>query len=288
MNWYKANISLAGGSDERILMRVLGVNPNEALGIINRWFSYINAQTTDGRTRLLPEELDSVMQCTLEDVSTNVLTHVSTHVFHALQECGWVGLDERGEVVALEFETYNSSSAKRKADQSRNAEKSMQKKRAAARGERVSTNVQTTVSTNVQQIRGDNNIKENGSKEPKESGSLVEDAMRPMADDCGRREHPRPSSADDVDAYLATLAGLKLTPEQRMDCAKAYYLEMEAVQWVDKSGRNVWRWKPHAASYAARWSDNLNRVQNYGKPACRPSRNTRTANDGSHEAYNEL
>lgn len=59
--WYMAQTSLPDSREVAILCRVLGVSENEALGILHRWLAYINTQTEDGSTGLLPCELDRVM-----------------------------------------------------------------------------------------------------------------------------------------------------------------------------------------------------------------------------------
>lgn len=103
------------------------------------------------------------------------------------------------------------------------------------------------------------------------------------------KEGLRPADVEEVENYLATLPMLRLTPEQKGECARAWYCEMEAVGWVDKAGRNVWRWKPHAQNYATRWAENLHRVpMANGKPGAKPSRNTGTINDRDHSNYAEL
>lgn len=56
--WYMAQTSLPDSREVAILCRVLGVSENEALGILHRWLAYINTQTEDGSTGLLPCELD--------------------------------------------------------------------------------------------------------------------------------------------------------------------------------------------------------------------------------------
>lgn len=270
MNWYKANISLAGGDEETIVMRVLGVSENSALGLLHRWLTYVNAQTADGVTRLLPEDLDRVLRydgdgSPLMNGNGQPLPHSNAHAYHALNACGWVTLNERGEVCAMDFEKHNSQSAKDRACAAARTAKSKKKKR------EDEGNGQPLPHSNGQPSPDKRRIynKENGSTdvEPKE------------------RREARPSGAAEVDSYLSTLPVLKLTPEQRQRAAAAYFDEMESVGWVDKQGRNVWDWRAAARRWAASWANNEHTPFRGGQRQQGLSRNNMTSNGNGVNNY---
>lgn len=297
MNWYKASISLAGGDEETIVMRVLGVSENSALGLLHRWLTYVNAQTADGVTRLLPEDLDRVLRydgdgSPLMDGNGQPLPHSNAHAYHALNACGWVTLNERGEVCAIDFEKHNSQSAKDRACAAARTAKSKKKKR------EDEGNGQPLPHSNGQPLpdkRREEYIKENSSSELKENRAddsghgLVDVAMTPEPDDAPTaREAPRPVDADEVADYLVTLPMLKLTAGQRLEAARAFFDEMEAVGWVSKHGQIVWRWKAAARRWACAWAENNHGAAHRGGQAARPSRTTGTINDRDHSNYDDI
>lgn len=294
MNWYKANISLGGGDEETIVMRVLGVSENSALGLLHRWLTYVNAQTADGVTRLLPEDLDRVLRydgdgAPLVDGNGQPLPHSNAHAYHALNACGWVELNERGEVCAVDFEKHNSQSAKDRACAAARTAKSKKKKREKEGDGQPLPNSNGQPSPDK---RREEYIKENGSTDPKEKDAdalpaCVQSAMPPEPEPPARRA-ARPANADEVADYLNTLPLLKLTAGQRLEAATAYFDEMEAVGWVNKYGRNVWQWRAAARNYATQWAENRHGAPYRGVQAARPSRNTGTFNDGNHDEYDGI
>lgn len=279
--WYAAQTSLPESREVVILQRILGVNENEALGILHRWLAYVNTQTDDGRTGLLPDELDRMMH--YSGGNAGALPpgcQGGALVFQALEKCGWAALDESGEVCAVEFDKYNSQSARKRLQNAARVAKSKAKAKDKEKtdGGNAGALPEHYQGGNAGALPEKNTLyKENGSPngEPKE---------RAKAEPKGA-EHPRPANAQEVVDFLATQHLLRLTAAQRVECATAYFNEMEAVQWVDKSGRNVWRWKPHARNYAARWAENVNRPHAGVQQTLKPSRNTGTANEGTNNDW---
>ena len=263
MNWYKANMSLAGGDEETIVMRVLGVSENSALGLLHRWLTYVNAQTADGVTRLLPEDLDRVLRydgdgAPLLDGNGQPLPHSNAHVYHALNACGWVTLNERGEVCANAFDKHNSQSAKDRACAAARTAKSKRNAREkAGNGQPLP---HSNGEPSLDKIREEYKEKGSTNVEPKE------------------KRGARPADAGEVDSYLSTLPVLKLTPTQRQKAAMAFFDGMESVGWVDTKGRNVWDWRAAARKYAAMWAENANTPFKNGQQVRGFSRNTMTSN----------
>ena len=269
--WYMAQTSLPDSREVAILCRVLGVSENEALGILHRWLAYINTQTEDGSTGLLPCELDRVMHfrgCSagaLQPCSADALHGSNAGVYAALEKCGWATLDDAGEVVAVDFDRHNSQSARKRVLCAARVAKSREKKRA----EGCSAGALQPCSADALPDKRRIYNKENGSTdvEPKE------------------RRGARPSGAAEVDAYLSTLPVLKLTPDQRQRAAAAYFDEMESVGWVDKQGRNVWDWRAAARRWAASWANNEHTPFRGGQRQQGLSRNNMTSNGNGVNNY---
>lgn len=292
MNWYKANISLAGGDEETIVMRVLGVSENSALGLLHRWLTYVNAQTADGVTRLLPEDLDRVLRydgdgSPLMEGNGQPLPHSNAHAYHALNACGWVTLNERGEVCAMDFEKHNSQSAKDRACAAARTAKSKKKKR------EDEGNGQPLPHSNGQPSPDKRRIynKENGSTdvEPKERRGARPSGAAEAPAEGGGNEAPghrlRPADAGEVEAHLSGIAVLKLTPAERQKAALLFFNEMESVGWIDPKGRAIRDWKTSACNFAIRYGENAHTPFRGVQRQQELSRNNMTSNGNGVNNY---
>ena len=104
-DWLKLNHSLVRSPKVRGLMRELRCNKMTALGLAVSWLCWIDEQTTDGRTNLLPDEL-------AEEIGFR-------GGVEALISIGWAALGEDGCVVACEFGKHCGDSAKKRAEDAR-------------------------------------------------------------------------------------------------------------------------------------------------------------------------
>ncbi|MFI3244081.1 MAG: hypothetical protein R3Y56_07510 [Akkermansia sp.] len=80
----------------------MGCKRHAALGLAVDWFSWLDSQTEDGITFLLPEEMDDELGW--------------KGAFTAFERIGWVSLDEQGGVIANGFDEHNGASAKNRAE----------------------------------------------------------------------------------------------------------------------------------------------------------------------------
>ncbi len=102
MSWIKVQTTLARSPRVRQLARALGCKRHAALGLAVDWFSWLDNQTEDGQTFLLPEEMDDELGW--------------KGAFTAFERIGWVSLDEQGGVIANSFDKHNGASAKNRAE----------------------------------------------------------------------------------------------------------------------------------------------------------------------------
>lgn len=271
-SWIKVLTTLPRDKDILTLAREMGCNRHEALGIAVDWLCWLDDNSADGETGLRREDIDSI------------LCHDG--FCEALEAVGWAFVDERGNVVAVDFDRHNGASAKKRAETARK----VQKHRAS--NQNVTKKGYKKVTKGLPEEEEEEDIKENGSTDPKEKDAdalpaAVEAAMTPEPEPPARRG-ARPANADEVADYLNTLPLLKLTAGQRLEAATAFFDEMEAVGWVNKYGRNVWQWRAAARNYATQWAENRHGAPYRGDQAARPSRNTGTYNDRDHSEYDDI
>lgn len=107
VDWTRINQTLPRSPKLRVIMRVLKTRDKDsALGFAVRWLIFVDEQTTDGHTGLLPDELDDELErkCATE----------------ALVACGWAVKDEDdGKIVAVDFDKYCGVTAKQRAENGR-------------------------------------------------------------------------------------------------------------------------------------------------------------------------
>ena len=107
--WLKVRHSLVRSAKVRALMRLLRCKKHAALGLAVSWLVWIDEQTTDGLTHLLPDELD-------DEIGFRGGAE-------ALIGIGWAALGEDGCVYALEFGKHCGDSAKERAQGARRVER---------------------------------------------------------------------------------------------------------------------------------------------------------------------
>ena len=104
-DWLKVNHSLVRSPKIRGLMRALHCKKHAALGLAVSWLCWVDEQTTDGQTGLLPDELD-------DEIGFRGCAE-------ALISIGWAAQGEDGCVYALEFGKHCGETAKKRADDAR-------------------------------------------------------------------------------------------------------------------------------------------------------------------------
>lgn len=265
-SWVKIVNTLPRSRSIYALMRKLRCKRQAALGLAVDWLCWLDVNSTNGETGMLDDEISDVLGW--------------QGAAEALSAIGWVSHDEQGYVVALDFEKHNGETAKKRAEDAERQRKS-RGKRDKCHGKSVTD---VTAETRPDKIRED---KSNTEFEHSSHSSLpcTEEARAgetPAQADgvgsVGERKAPRPANAGEVEAYLATITALKLTPPERQKAAMAFYDEMEAVGWVNRYGKNVWDWEAYARRWAMSWAENAHTPFRNGRPAESYSRNDRTSN----------
>lgn len=269
-NWIKVLNTLPRSRAVFSLMRGMRCKRHAAIGLAVDWFCWLDENSTGGETGMTDEEIDEVLG--------------AKGAAKSLAEIGWIEHDETGFVVAVDFCKHNGISAKRRAETARRVTKCRAKGNAKSVNE-VTSDALTRIDKNrIDNTELESSIYREGPKE--EAGrERMRDAMAPRDTFSNSSSSPRPSGEGEVDSYLAGQPVLKLTPAERQKCAFAFYNELEAVGWIDKTGKNIWNWKAAALRYAAKWAENLHTPFSNGQKVERPSRNTGTLNDGRGSTY---
>lgn len=107
IDWTRINQTLPRSPKLRVMMRVMKTKDRDsALGFAVRWLIFVDEQTTDGRTKLTPDELDDELD--------------RKNATEALRACGWAVVDEEdGTVCAVDFDKYCGVTAKQRAENGR-------------------------------------------------------------------------------------------------------------------------------------------------------------------------
>lgn len=102
MNWVRINSNLPESPKMIKLARVMKCSRAEALGMALRWLCWLDTHTEDGKTGLLPDEVDeSICQ--------------KNSGMRALELIGWATVAKDGTVHSVDYELYNGPTAKAKA-----------------------------------------------------------------------------------------------------------------------------------------------------------------------------
>lgn len=232
-DWLKLNHALVRSAKVRGLMRLLRCKKHAALGLAVNWLCWIDEQTVDGRTGLLPDELD-------DEIGFRGGAE-------ALIGIGWAALGEDGCVYALEFGKHCGVSAKERAENARRVAKcKANKKRVTdeAMGECYQGNEKTLPDALPEKNRiefMDNNTLRGNTTVDVGAGAVCV---------------PLPESAEEVRVLMAGTASCALDGRELVACATAFFEESVAVGWVLK-GQPVRDWRATARAFMARWMNNL-------------------------------
>ncbi len=151
MTWIKITHSLSRSAKMYKLARLLKVNPTFALGIATRWLCWIDENTTDGVTHMLPEQVDQELNVPGSG--------------RALCNIGWAELDDEGCLVASKFDEHCGRSAKRRAEDARRQRQHREKSTTPS----VTQETPTPVTTESQPECDKNVTREEKKREEKEN-----------------------------------------------------------------------------------------------------------------------
>lgn len=253
MSWIKWRTSLCEGAEARQLARHLGCHRLMALGAMNAWISWLDEHTEDGKSHLLPSEVDDV-------VGLGGMTD-------GLISIGWARLDAEGCVEAVDYEKHNGNSAKKR------AETALRVARSRVRNADVTDNPPKCNDESVT------------------SALPREDKIRDInvSDECVSISHAtmradmRPQHEQLVSVMKDPTLGLR--PEELDVCAAQYIDAMDERGWVTNSGMPVTNWMASARRWARSWASRSAResIRNGAKSPAQGNltRNRRDSNDGA-------
>lgn len=279
MRWIRLNDTLPESKAALMLARAFGlVTPDMAVGMLVRWFLWLDAQGESGRSGLHPEDVERVVRSAdyvTQESRTSVTRHATCHTpFCAvLQEVGWIELEDDGTVSAVDYAKHNGADAKKHAQDAERQRRRRKAKAAAA------ADASRECPQNVTQERDENVTIQNRTEHKensltkvseKESGAerdagrdLAERSMDPEQQqqrDADRifKQVPLPPTPDDVAEHLAKDSTLRMTAGDKVECARAFFAEAEGCGWIElRSGRAMADWRGYATRYAQKWAAHI-------------------------------
>lgn len=264
VDWLKVLHTFPRNPRLRDMMRGLGTRDKDsATGFALRWLIYVDEQTTDGRTGLLPAELD-------EELNRKNGTR-------ALLEAGWAVLDEAGHVCAVEFDKHCGETAKKRAMENRKKALQRDAKRqqmSRQKGDKCPDEK----GTNFPETAGAEEEEEEEYKFTNKALPLEETEFRnkPRA----RAASARPSNEEEVRQVMKGNPACPMSEAELEACARAFYLDKEAVGWVTPKGLPISNWRAAAMRYQHHWQDNL-----HATPAAHGGTSSRNNNCNRNQKY---
>lgn len=252
-DWLKVNHALVRSAKVRGLMRELRCKKHAALGLAINWLCWIDEQTKDGQTGLLPDELD-------DEIGFRGCTD-------ALISIGWAALGEDGCVYALEFGKHCGVSAKARAENARRVAKcKANKKRVTAEvtEECYQGNDKTLPKGLPEKNRIDSSSKgEHGTTvdigEAAVPGAPSRDGFADWLAQIGlvvpmlqrlNLDHPLPRVVEDAARRAAGL--VRLTPEV-LELLRRYYAADSVTGWRPDSLERFFLDLPDVLQHASNW-----------------------------------
>lgn len=240
-DWVKINHTILRSSKIRALMRVMKCRKHTALGVALHWLILVDEQTTDGKTTLLPEELDDELGF--------------RGGAEALCEIGWAALDEDGSVRAVDYEKHCGETAKARAINARRVAQCTARKKEREIAELVDANEKTLAGTNEKSL-AEKKRKEyikDVLQEPNKYTVVTSGDEPPKA----RSGKPLPASAEEVQRVMAGQAICGLRGDDLAQCAASFFDDMEARGWTaGPHNAPLQDWHAAARKYLRSWQTN--------------------------------
>lgn len=252
-DWLKVNHALVRSPKVRGLMRALHCKKHAALGLAVSWLCWIDEQTTDGQTGLLPDELD-------DEIGFRGCAE-------ALIAIGWAALGADGCVYALEFGKHCGESAKGRAEGARRVAKCKANKKRVTAEETEECNrgnEKTLPKALPEKNRIDISSKgEHGTTVDIEAaavpGAPARDGFFDWLAQIGQvvpmlqrlnLDHPLPRVVEDAARRAAGL--VRLTPEC-LELLRRYYAAESVTGWRPDSLERFFTDLPDVLQHAANW-----------------------------------
>lgn len=204
-----------------------------ALGLAVKWLCWIDEQTEDGKTHLLPGELD-------EEMGWEGLAS-------ALISIGWAAEDEEGRVVALEFDKHSGETAKKRAEAARR--KGLQRARDEAMGQMSHSMSQKSVTESVTR-REENRREENNNTCSERHTEYTPDTSGETPE--GTRAVP---TIEDVMTVMNSLPREILKGVKLRECAEKWLDTMRSAGWRDTKNRIVQDWTANARNWVRNYAE---------------------------------
>lgn len=303
MRWIKLNNTIL---EHRVLFRLARrfglASPDMALGMVARWFFWLDSQGDNGGSRLYPEDVERVVRS--GDYAVTQMSRserdAPTPFCDTLLEIGWIELEEDGTVTAVDYAKHNGPDAKKAAQAVERQRKARARNAAGVTGEAEGVTQMSRCERDKSVTREEKRRYKEKSQPigcEKESGAerdagrdLAEKAMNPEQQqqrDADRifKQVPLPSTPDDVAEHLAKDSTLRMTAGDKVECARAFFAEAEGCGWIElRSGRAMADWRGYATRYAQKWAAHIgNPGARGGVQAQKPTRNTSAMKGHEHE-----
>ena len=239
MSWIKVRVVLPREPRVLKLAGLLGVTRHEALGLLVDWFCWLDGVTEDGKTGLQAEQINSLFECNAKSVTGCNAENVQ--FCNAMQEIGWISVDENGEVFAVNYEENNGENAKKRAQTAKRVSNT-RKRKSNAKGV---TGRNADDVTREEKRREEYNSKENSSLN---TTVIVE---KEVQERCARR--PLPTCAEEVQGFMKAQSICGLKGEELRACASGFFDDMEACGWTARNGAPLFDWHAAARKYLNTW-----------------------------------
>lgn len=197
---------------------------NTALGLLVRYFCWLNKHFSSGATHLSTKQVDKIMR--------------QKNFANALIKVGWASLDEKGSFFIESFDTYNGESSVK-----RFKETQRKRKQRGQEWDNVPPLSHDSLGQMSQPHTHTHNIDNMSSNE-----SILSDPQKQTKD-------PLPETADAVLTYIASLSGCGLVGQELTTCAQTFFDRSEAVGWTI-NGQPIRDWRAAARAYLAKWQGN--------------------------------
>lgn len=235
-DWIKVRHALVRSAKIRLMAKAMNLNMKGkqliALGLAVKWLCWIDEQTEDGKTHLLPGELDDEMGW--EGLAS------------ALISIGWAAQDEEGRVVALEFDKHSGETAKKRAEAARR--KGLQRARDEAMGQMSHSMSQKSVTESVTRIE-EKRIEEDKPYSERHTEYTPDTSGEPPE---GARGVP---AIEEVMTVMQAMPRANLKGAKLRECAEKWLDTMRSAGWRDSKNRIVHDWAANARNWARGYAE---------------------------------
>ena len=235
MDWSKVNTTLPREPRVLKLARLMGCSRHEALGYMLEWLSWLDGVTQDGETGLTAEQVDELFMCNAKSVTPCNATFVQ-----AMLAVGWAGVNEHGEIYAVNYTEHNGESAKKRAQTAKRVSNMRERERHA----------KSVTPCNAKSVTRE---EKNNIDKQKEGNSALNTVCVGTEAQQRRAGKPTPESSEEVRRFMAGQAVCGLKGEELDACASGFFDDMEACGWTARNGAPLYDWQAAARKYLNTW-----------------------------------